>query len=299
MKKSTIIVIVIITILTGIALGFGVFLFLNNSKDNVLDKPKEKVIYNEEIKIDASLATQPLTDALIDNLTNFNLTANYTNTDPAYTKLINREVDLIVVTEPSSDELKRAKDKNVELEVTPLVNEAFVFFTNINNKVDSLKLEEIQKIYTGEITNWKEVGGRDAKIVAYQRPENSGSQTGMLSLVMKGKKMREPEEREYIETMMGIIDYVSSYENGLDAIGYSYYYYANTMYKNDQMKLLGVNGIKPNNETIKNGEYPLRSAYYMVTLKDNKNKTLTKLKEELLGSNGQKIAEEAGYVPIK
>ncbi len=298
MKKSTIVVTIIIIILIVIALGFGAFLFLNNH--NVLDdKEKEEIKYSEEIKIDASLATQPLTDALIDNLTNFNLTANYTNTDPAYTKLINREVDLIVVTEPSSDELKRAEDKNVELEVTPLVNEAFVFFTNINNKVDSLKLEEIQKIYTGEITNWKEVGGRDAKIVAYQRPENSGSQTGMLSLVMKDKKMREPEEREYIETMMGIIDYVSSYENGLDAIGYSYYYYANTMYKNDQMKLLGVNGIKPNNETIKNGEYPLRSAYYMVTLKDNKNETLAKLKEELLGSTGQKIAEEAGYVPIK
>ena len=252
MKKSNIIITIVIVTLTGIALGFGVFLIFNNHSKNkeVLDNNKETK-YEEEIKIDASLATQPLTDALIKNLTNFNITKEYTNTDPAYTKLINKEVDLIVVTEPSSDELKRAKDKNVELEVTPLVNEAFVFFTNINNQVDSLTLEEIQKIYTGEITNWKEVKGRDAKIIAYQRPENSGSQTGMLSLVMRGKKMKEPTEKEYIETMMGIIDYVSSYENGLDAIGYSYYYYANTMYKNDDMKLLGVNGIKPNNETIK------------------------------------------------
>lgn len=59
-----------------------------------------------------------------------------------------------------------------------------------------------------KITNWREVEGEDAKVVAYQRPENSGSQTGMLSLVMKDKKIKEPKTEEYIETMAGIIDAV-------------------------------------------------------------------------------------------
>ncbi len=296
MKKNNI-SIVIIVILILIAVSFGLYLIFSNklkNKQELLNKEQ----YQEEIRIDASLATQPLTDALIDNLEEFKITHEYTNTDPAYTKLINKEVDIIIVTEPSKEELERAEDNNVELEVTPLVNEAFVFFTNIKNQVDSLDLEQIQKIYTGEITNWREVGGRDAKIIAYQRPENSGSQTGMLSLVMKDKKMKEPTEKEYIETMMGIIDYVASYENGIDAIGYSYYYYANTMYKNEQMKLLGVNGVKPTNKTIQNGEYPLKSNYYMVTLKDNESATLKKLKEELLSKRGQKIAESTGYVPL-
>ena len=267
MKKNNISIIIIV-ILSLIAVSFGLYLIFSNklkNKQELLNKEQ----YQEEIRIDASLATQPLTDALIDNLEEFKITHEYTNTDPAYTKLINKEVD-----------------------------EAFVFFTNIKNQVDSLDLEQIQKIYTGEITNWREVGGRDAKIIAYQRPENSGSQTGMLSLVMKDKKMKEPTEKEYIETMMGIIDYVASYENGIDAIGYSYYYYANTMYKNEQMKLLGVNGVKPTNKTIQNGEYPLKSNYYMVTLKDNESATLKKLKEELLSKRGQKIAESAGYVPL-
>ena len=78
------------------------------------------------------------------------------------------------------------------MEVTPVVNEGFVFFTNVNNLVNGLSLKEIQDIYTDKITNWNQVGGDNVKIIAYQRPENSGSQTGMLSLVMKDKKIKEP-----------------------------------------------------------------------------------------------------------
>ena len=62
--------------------------------------------------------------------------------------------------------------------------------------------------------------------------------------------------------------------------------------------LIGINGVKPTNKTIQNGEYPLKSNYYMVTLKDNESATLKKLKEELLSKRGQKIAESAGYVPL-
>lgn len=142
------------------------------------------------VRVDASLATQPLMDAYVEGLKDYNLKKDYTNTDPAYTKLINGETDLIIVTEPSSDELKRASDAGVELEVTPVVNEGFVFFTNVNNLVNGLSLKEIQDIYTDKITNWNQVGGDNAKIIAYQRPENSGSQTGMLSLVMKDKKLK-------------------------------------------------------------------------------------------------------------
>lgn len=275
-------------------------------KDKFLDKKEKKEDiqvnevknYDEEVKIDASLATQPLTDAYIEGLDNFNIKADYSNTDPAYTKLINKEVDLIVVTEPSKEELERASKAGVELEVTPVVNEGFVFYTNKNNKVDSLTLEQIQKIYTGEITNWKEVGGEDASIIAYQRPVNSGSQTGILSLVMKGKKMKEPTTTEYVESMAGIIDVVSNYENGKDAIGYSYYYYATAMYGNENMKFFSVDGVQPNHDTIKNESYPLITAYYIVTLKGNENETVSALKDAMLASKGQEIARNAGYVEI-
>lgn len=286
MKKLYYVVVLILTV-GVLTLGY---LILKDKLDNK--------VYDSVVRIDASLATQPLTDAYIEGLTNFNIKADYTNTDPAYTKLINKETDLIVVTEPSKEELERAKNAGVELVVTPVVNEGFVFYTHKDNKVDNLTLEQIRKIYTGEITNWSEVGGNDTPIIAYQRPVNSGSQTGILSLVMNGLQMKEPTKEEFVESMAGIIDAVANYQNGVDAIGYSYYYYATTMYGNDNMKFFAVNGVKPNHDTIKDATYPIITSYYIVTLKDNNDVATNKLKEAMLSKKGQKVAREAGYVEL-
>lgn len=250
------------------------------------------------VRVDASLATQPLMDAYVDGLKEYNLKKDYNNTDPAYTKLIKGETDLIIVTEPSSDELNRASDSGVELEVTPVVNEGFVFYTNVKNPVNELSLTEIQDIYMDKITNWQEVGGDNAKIIAYQRPENSGSQTGMLSLVMKDKKIKEPKKEEYIESMAGIIDAVANYDNSKDSLGYSYYYYATTMYGNENIKFLAVDGVSPNHDTIKDESYPLTTAYYIVTLKGTENAAVSKVKKAMLESKGQEIARNAGYIEI-
>ncbi len=288
--NSKVLDIIILVLLTG-AVVFALVVGDRYKKhDNVRD--------DTLVRVDASLATQPLMDAYVEGLKDYNLKKDYTNTDPAYTKLINGETDLIIVTEPSSDELKRASDAGVELEVTPVVNEGFVFFTNVNNLVNGLSLKEIQDIYTDKITNWNQVGGDNAKIIAYQRPENSGSQTGMLSLVMKDKKIKEPKREEYIESMAGIIDAVANYDNSKDSIGYSYYYYATTMYGNENIKFLAVDGVSPNHDTIKDESYPLITAYYIVTLKGTKNTVVSKVKKAMLESKGQEIARNAGYIEI-
>lgn len=260
-------------------------------------------------KVDASLATQPLTDAFIKNFTGTlpsEEELDYTNTHPGYVRLISDEVDLIVVTEPSEEELKLAEEAGVELEVIPVVKEGFVFYVNEKNPVKSLSLEQIQKIYTGEIKNWKEVGGNDSAIRAFQRPENSGSQTGMYSLVMKDKKIMQPPKEDLIETMFEIINLVSSYDNGENSIGYSYYYYATTMYDDmdkevaDRIRLLEVDGVAPNYETIKNDTYPLETAYYIVINKNEpKDSNTRKLVDAMLSTRGQAVAKEAGYVPVK
>ena len=300
-KKSGALYVIVSILLICAIVVFGWFILKGDNKENETIKTNDydNTKYTDEVRIDASLATQPLTDAYVEGLTNFNIKADYTNTDPAYTKLIKNETDLIIVTEPSKEEKQRAKDAGVELVVTPVVNEGFVFYTNVKNNVDKLTLDQIRKIYTGEITNWKEVGGRDAKIIAYQRPVNSGSQTGILSLVMNGQKMKEPTKEEYIETMAGIIDVVSNYENSQDAIGYSYYYYATTMYGNNNMKFFAVDGVKPNHDTIKDKSYPIITSYYIVTRKGDKSVATQKLKEAMLSSKGQKIAKDAGYIEIK
>ena len=166
MKKSTKILLVILAIVICIGAYFIATKLINNEQE-----PKEEIISNEKLydianfpKVDASLATQPLVNAMVANFTGikeeeFDETVlNYSNTHPGYVRLINDEKDLIVVTEPSKEELELAKEKGVELDVIPVVKEGFVFYVNANNPVDSLTVEQVQKIYTGEITNWKEVG---------------------------------------------------------------------------------------------------------------------------------------------
>ena len=285
-------------------------------KQNEVENELTKEIDNDPIfsleeypKVDASLATQPLTDAFIENFTGTlpsDKELDYTNTHPAYQRLINGEVDLIVVTEPSEEELELAKNSDVDLEIIPVVKEGFVFYVNENNPVKSLSLEDIQNIYTGDVKNWKEVGGRDEPIRAFQRPENSGSQTGMYSLVMKNKKMMEAPKEDLVDTMFEVVNLVSNYDNGENAIGYSYYYYVATMFKDidraitDRIKLLSIDGVKPSDETIKDDTYPLQTAYYIVINKNEPEGSNTrKLVDAMLSTRGQSVAKEAGYVSVK
>ena len=260
-------------------------------------------------KVDASSATQPLADAFVAAFTGEDNIPeewyDYTKTHQAYVKLIDKKADVIIVTQPSDDELNYAKEKGVELEVTPVVNEGFVFYVNANNPVNNLTLGQIKKIYSGKTVNWNEVGGNAGPIRPFQRPENSGSQTGMLSLVMKETPLMKPLKEDLIETMESIINLVADYDNGENAIGYSYYYYATTIFEtiddaiSSKIKLLAIDGVKPSNETIKNGEYSLNTSYYIVTRKNDTSENAQKLVNAMLSAEGQKIAEEAGYVGVK
>lgn len=306
MSTFTLISIMILTIVICVT---GYILIENELINNKENKTNPLYTMENFPKIDASLATQPLTDAIISNFTGLSkdkIVTDYSNTHPAYVKLINDEVDLIVVTEPSKEELELAKSKGIELEVVPVVKEGFVFYVNSKNPVTTLTREQIQEIYSGEITNWKTVGGEDKVIVPYQRPVNSGSQTGMLSLVMKDKKLMEPKKENLVASMMEIVNLVSQYNNEDDAIGYSYYYYAKTMYQTidntvaNNIKFISVDGIEPSNENIQSGEYPYTTAYYIVINKaDDENSPSRKLMKQMLSERGQKVAEQTGYVPVK
>ncbi len=316
-KKSLFMPILLIVLAIGSAVGvyFLVSSLIKPKTTTVIDEiPEEEaklladatdILFNKETlpRVDASLATQPLVDALTKNFTGQTTTElgiEYSNTHPGYVKLINNEADLIVVTEPSDEELALAEEKGIELEVTKVVNEGFTFFVNKDNPVSSVAFDDVVKIYTGEITNWKDLGGNDAEIIAYQRPANSGSQTGLYNLVLKGKEIKIPTVKESVMlSMAGIVDYVAAYDNAIDAIGYGFYYYVNTMYKNDNLKYLAIDDITPSYETIQNETYPILSAYYIVTRKGEPNENVEHLKKAMLSQRGQKIASEAGYVPVK
>jgi phosphate transport system substrate-binding protein len=256
-------------------------------------------------KVDGSTATIPLSEniaAKIMNLTPQEAKSfiKHNTTHNAYVNLLDNKADIIFVTEPSTEEIELAKKAGNELEVVPVVKEAFVFLVNKQNPVDSISVKQIQEIYQGKIKNWKELGGLDEEIIPYQRPENSGSQTIMLKMVMKGLNiMAAPKELKPGE-MSGLIEVIASYDNSDRAIGYSVYYFANSMYNKDTIKFVKVDGVEPNNETIKSDLYPYTSAYYAVLKKSEAiDSNARKLLKWILSDAGQKLAEQSGYVPLR
>jgi phosphate transport system substrate-binding protein len=267
-------------------------------------EPKIKITDNYP-RLDGATAAYPVYGAIVQGLykgLDENTVKEYVqcNTTPtAYERLINKEVDAIFVAEPSEKQLKMAEKSGVELEMTPIGKEAFVFLVNQENPVNNLSVDQIKEIYTKKIQNWKKVGGKSGTIMAFQRPENSGSQTVMENKVMNGLEMAPPLEEEYYELMGGLVAGVADYRNYKNAIGYSFRYYVTGMKKNEGIKLLSINGTEPSKENIKTGKYPYTVNVYIVTRKDTKNKNLDILKNWILSEEGQKIVEKTGYVPVK
>ena len=158
---------------------------------------------------------------------------SHTTTHDSFKRLIGGEVDLIFSVPISEEQQKLADEAGVTLFMEPVAREGFVFVVNAENPVDSLTSEQLRKIYSGEITNWSEVGGNDEPILPYQRNTDSGSQNYMT--VFMGDTPLLPPKTELVQgMMMSLMDAIAVYDNSAGAIGYSVYSYAAQMYANAQ-----------------------------------------------------------------
>ncbi len=252
-------------------------------------------------KVDGSTATIPLAIGLVRAITGCSEaqaeeTIAFSTTDLSYHKLAEGEADILLV-------YAAAKPTREELDIENTMNiyqiglDALVFIVNENNPVDSLTSDQVRDIYSGKITNWKEVGGADKEIVAFQRPVLSGSQTLMLELMMKDTQMSEPTTEIISETMVDIISDIASYNNSDNAIGYSVYYYAKNMFTQPGLKFISIDGVLPSNETINSGEYGYTKAFYGI-LPLEPSTEASALLIYLLSPEGQQMLEDCGYVPI-
>ncbi|GKH60954.1 hypothetical protein CE91St25_12900 [Campylobacter ureolyticus] len=226
-----------------------------------------------------------------------NSIAKCSTTNGAYENLINQKVDIIFVAGASKEQLNLAKDKNVTMEFLEIGKEAFVFFVNSKNSLDDLSVDEVVKIYSEKITNYKEVGGKNAKILAFQRDKNSGSQT-MLEKIMAGKELMQAPATNVVGDMAGIVKSVGTYKNYKNALGFSFLYFTKEMVKNSDIKLLKINGIYPNSQSILNETYPFVGKFYAVTLKENKKESVKEFLEWLKSSEAKLIIQKTGYTPL-
>lgn len=281
----------------------------SNVSKSVADTQKETTQVVTEKKtyprVDGSTANMPMmaqirSSYLGETLTEAENNTEVTTTDYAWRNLLDGNADLLLVYEPSS-ETKEIIDKSpVKLKVTPIGVDALVFIVNAQNKVKNLTTEQLRDIYTEKITNWKELGGDDQKIEAYQRVLNSGSQTLFLNLVMKDVTPVDAPKKYRIEGMDGLIETLASYNNSGNAIGYSVFYYAKKMYAVPGLELISIDGVMPSDETIGDGKYPFLNEYYLVIREDTPADSETmKLYNYILSDKGKEDIKKAGYIPLK
>jgi phosphate transport system substrate-binding protein len=226
----------------------------------------------------------------------YNHEVHYRNTVQGFEALLKGDVDIFFMADLSDNQKDEARELGIELVYTPIGKEAFVFFVNSANPVDSLTIDQIQDIYEGKTIYWQDLGG-SGKITAFQRHEGSGSQSA-LQRFMKGKELMPPPRRD-VPGMGEIVTIVSDYKNYKGAIGFSFRYFLTVMAANDGIKPLKINGVAPTRANIADGSYPLTSYFYAITRADNSNPNVPVILEWLQSDEGQYLVEATGYTPIK
>lgn len=227
----------------------------------------------------------------------------FTNTIYAFEALVDGSVDIFFGAQPSQAQWQLAEQAGVELELTPIGLEAFVFFVSKENPVDNLGVDQIRAIYSDRIRNWSTLGGTDEEILAYQRPEGSGSQT-LLQHIMGDIPIADPPREEM---MLGMGDFFSmgsegeaaEYKNSPGSIGFSFRAYLTNMTSGgaDAVKLLKVDGVYPDDASIRTGTYPFTTNLYAITVRGNARVPARFLKW-MCEEQGQQIVEGVGYVPL-
>jgi len=221
----------------------------------------------------------------------------YNNTVGGYEMLAEKKTDIFIGAYPSKEQIAAAEQNGTTFKYTQIGYEAFVFFVNKDNPLESLTVEQIKGIYSGAITNWSELGGKDEPIVPFQRNEGSGSQS-MLIRIMGDTPILEPDMQTAVGGMGGIIEEVADYKNKSTSIGFSFRFYVEGIIKNPDIKMIAINGVAPTVENIKNGTYPIIAPVYAVTYEGNPNENVHKLIDWILSDEGQHIIEQTGYVGL-
>ncbi len=229
----------------------------------------------------------------VEDLTRFNRTTT------SYSNLMHEHCDILIASWPAESVFRDMKNYAFEYEMQPIATDALIFVVNENNPVEDLSTEEIVGIYTGEITNWSQVGGRDEAILPFQRNAGAGSQALMEKLVMGDTAMMEAPT-DLVATGMGeLMECVKGYDNSANAIGYSVFYYANDMRMAEGLKIISVDGVEPTADTIRAGDYPHLSNYYTVIAADAAADSPERIMFDWLqGAEGQRLVEHMGYVPV-
>lgn len=210
---------------------------------------------NESVTTDGSTSMSSVIGALGEAFeadTGITVTYNATGSGGGIQAVLEGRCDIGLSSRDLKDE-----EKAKGLEATILAYDGIAIIVHPDNPVSDLDLETIAKIYTGEITNWKEVGGNDAEIVRIGREAGSGTRDGFESITDTKDKC------DYRQELPSTGDVITNVASNPAAIGY-----ASLASVKDTVKALTVGGVVPSEETIKDGSYVVQRPFVLVTKKD-------------------------------
>lgn len=279
--------------------------FREGSQVAVLPEESSIILVEDLPKIDGATALYPLYSAfaraVYDPAAYSEGDVVCTNTPNAYQAMIAGDIDIIFVAGPSQKQREAAENAGVELVYTPLAWEAFVFLTGSTNPVEGLTIQQIRNIYSGKTAKWKTLGWEaGGDIIKFQRPEGSGSQTGLQGIMGKlPVQSPQPLPDNSLFGTGSMMQQVSVRWQGIQpGLGYSYRYYATVMYPNPETKLMKIEGVYPSNEAVADGSYPFTANFYAVTNGEPEG-NVKQLIDWILSEEGQYLVEQTGYVPIR
>ena len=209
--------------------------------------------------------------------------------------LVNGATDIATSSRPmKSSEMNQLKERYASLGVeVKTAKDGITVYVSESNSVSELTLEQIKEIYTGKITNWKDVGGSDAKIIMYGRENSSGTFAYFRDNVLKGKDYAP--STQHMPGTAAVVNAVSRDKNG---IGYGGAAYAKGVKEIAVKKDARSQAIKPTAESIKAGTYPI-SRYLYLYLRNRPTGETKAFIDWVLSPEGQGIATKVGYFPAK
>ena len=226
----------------------------DNSGDNAADNNGGDAAITGTVSTDGSTSMEKVIGALSESFmaANGGVTVNYnpTGSGSGITAVQEGTCDIGLSSRALKDEEKAAG-----LKETVLAYDGIAIIVHPDNPVSDLTLEQIAKLYTGEITNWKDVGGNDAEVVLIGREAASGTRDGFESIT--GTK----DACQYRQELTSTGDVITAVSQNPDAIGY-----ASLAYVKDTVKALNVGGVTPSEATVKDGSYLVQRPFVLVTV---------------------------------
>ena len=180
------------------------------------------------------------------------------------------------------------EEKSAGLKETVLAYDGIAIIVHPDNPVSDLSVEQIAKLYTGEITNWKDVGGNDAEVVLIGREAASGTRDGFESIT--GTK----DKCQYRQELTSTGDVIPAVSQNPDAIGY-----ASLASIKDSVKALNVDGVTPSEATVKDGSYKVQRPFVLVTMEGKElSPAAQAFFDYAVSSDAASIIAKAGAVAV-